>query len=148
MNSSFLSITLNQTRNSRYNTVMKILLVDDDAFLRDMYASKFISCGYEVEVADGSATVLTKLQNGDRFDLLIFDMVMPATTVVEVLMLVREKFKDQIGECIFLSNQGQDEDIKEATEAGAIGYIVKAHSIPSEVVKTVESIMEKHKKQK
>ncbi len=127
---------------------MKILLVDDDAFLRDMYASKFLSCGHDVDVADGSATAVSKLQNGSKFDLLIFDMVMPGTTGVELLTLVREKFPTQIGECIFLSNQGQEEDIREATEAGAVGYIVKAHSIPSEVVKTVEGIMEKRAKQK
>lgn len=113
-----------------------------------MYASKFMSCGHEVEVADGSAAALGQLQNGKSFDLLILDMVMPGTTGVELLKLLREKFPEQTGECIFLSNQGQDEDIREATEAGAIGYIVKAHSIPSEVVKTVEGIMEKHTKQK
>ncbi len=127
--------------------MMKILLVDDDAFLRDMYASKFISCGHEVEVADGSASAISQLQNGKSFDLLILDMVMPGTTGVELLKLLREKFAGQVGECIFLSNQGQDEDIREATEAGAIGYIVKAHSIPSEVVTTVEGIMQKHANQ-
>ena len=42
--------------------------------------------------------------------------------------------------------EGQEEDIREATDAGAIGYIVKAHSIPSEVVKTVEDIVSKHTK--
>lgn len=123
---------------------MKILLVDDDAFLRDMYASKFISCGHEVEVGDSSSAVISKLQNGTTFDLLILDMVMPGTTGVELLQLIREKFPDAIKYCIFLSNQGQDEDIREATEAGAIGYIVKAHSIPSEVVRTVEDIIARH----
>ena len=42
---------------------------------------------------------------------------------------------------IVLSNQGQDQDIEEAKKAGAIGYIIKAQSIPSEVVKKVEKIM-------
>lgn len=120
------------------------MLVDDDAFLRDMYASKFISCGHEVEVGDSSSAVISKLQNGTTFDLLILDMVMPGTTGVELLQLIREKFPDAIKYCIFLSNQGQDEDIREATEAGAIGYIVKAHSIPSEVVRTVEDIIARH----
>lgn len=123
---------------------MKILLVDDDAFLRDMYASKFISCGHEVEVGDGSSAVIAKLQNGNTYDLLILDMVMPGTNGVELLEMVHEKFPQSVAHCIFLSNQGQDEDIREATEAGAIGYIVKAHSIPSEVVTTVEHIMAKH----
>lgn len=120
---------------------MKILLVDDDDFLRDMYASKFISCGHEVEVADSSAATISKFQAGNKYDLLILDMVMPGTSGVELLQIIREKFSEQVTDSIFLSNQGQDEDIKEATDAGAIGYIIKAHSIPSEVVKAVEDIL-------
>lgn len=125
---------------------MKILLVDDDAFLRDMYASKFISCGYEVEVADSSSATIGKFQTGTSFDLVILDMVMPGTSGVELLKIIKERFPNQIKHSIFLSNQGQDEDIAEATEAGAIGYIVKAHSIPSEVVKTIEKIIAEHNK--
>jgi CheY-like chemotaxis protein len=121
------------------------LLVDDDAFLRDMYAAKFISSGHEVEVADSSAATISKLQNNQVFDLAILDMVMPGTTGVELLRILKEQFAEQVKHVIFLSNQGQEEDIREATEAGAIGYIVKAHSIPSEVVKTVEELMSKFK---
>lgn len=123
---------------------MKILIVDDDAFLRDMYASKFISCGHEIEAADSSSTVISKLQNGSRYDLIILDMVMPGTNGVELLNIIKTDFPKAITNCIFLSNQGQEDDIREANEAGAIGYIVKAHSIPSEVVKTVEAMVAKH----
>lgn len=125
---------------------MKILLVDDDAFLRDMYASKFISCGHDVEVADSSSSTISKFQTGKVFDLVILDMVMPGTSGVELLKIIKERFPDQLKKSIFLSNQGQEEDINEATAAGAIGYIVKAHSIPSEVVKTVENIIANNNK--
>jgi DNA-binding response OmpR family regulator len=125
---------------------MKILLVDDDGFLRDMYTTKFVESGYVVDVADGSSAVISKLQDGSEYDLIILDMVMPGTSGVELLTIIRSQFPEQTKCCIFLSNQGQDEDIREATEAGAIGYIIKAESIPSEVVKKVEIIMEKCKK--
>lgn len=124
---------------------MKILLVDDDEFLRDMYALKFRSSGYDVTVADGSVSALTLLDRGIEYDLLIVDMIMPGTTGVELLNIINEKFPKKIKYCIFLSNQGQDEDIREATEAGAIGYIIKASSIPSEVVAKVEEIIKKQK---
>jgi DNA-binding NarL/FixJ family response regulator len=45
--------------------------------------------------------------------------------------------------CIVLSNQGQQEDINEAMEAGAIGYIIKAEAVPSDVVKKVEALSKK-----
>ena len=124
---------------------MKILLVDDDGFLRDMYTTKFIEGGHQVDVADGSAAVMTFLQQGLNYDLIILDMVMPGTSGVELLKMVRTEFPNQTKCCIFLSNQGQEEDIREATEAGAIGYIIKAESIPSEVVKKVDDIMKKCK---
>ncbi len=124
---------------------MKILLVDDDGFLRDMYTVKFIDHGHEVDVADGAPAVISKLEQGIVYDLIMLDMVMPGTSGVELLTLIKEKFPEQTKCCIFLSNQGQEEDIREATEAGAVGYIIKAESIPSEVVKKVDEIMKKCK---
>ena len=120
---------------------MKILLVDDDGFLRDMYASKFLSSGYEVETAEGSTSALTKFPDDVVYDVVILDMVMPGTSGVELLHILKEQFPNQVKHFIFLSNQGQEEDIREATEAGAIGYIIKAQSIPSEVVRSVEKIL-------
>lgn len=122
---------------------MKILLVDDDSFLREMYAMKFIEGGNEVDAADGAPAVLAKLQQGKSYDLILMDMVMPGTSGVDLLKMIRAEFPEQTACCIFLSNQGQEEDIREATEAGAAGYIIKAESIPSEVVKKVAVIMKK-----
>lgn len=110
-----------------------------------MYATKFISSGYDVDTADGSASALVLLGKGVVYDLVILDMIMPGTSGVELLKLITEDFPDQVKHSIFLSNQGQDEDIREATEAGAIGYIIKADSIPSEVVEQVEDLLKKYK---
>ncbi|MEZ4104108.1 MAG: response regulator [Candidatus Paceibacterota bacterium] len=123
---------------------MKILLVDDDVFLRDMYATKFLDSGHEVDTADGGPSALTFLNSGVSYDLILLDMIMPGTSGVDLLQLMKEKFPNQIKNAIFLSNQGQDEDKKEAKSAGAVGYIVKADMIPSEVVKKVEEIVEKN----
>ncbi len=125
--------------------MMKVLLVDDDAFLRDMYSVKFSASGYEVDVADGAPSVITKLQQGTKYDLVVLDMVMPGTSGVELLKIIKAEFAALVPCCIFLSNQGQEEDIREATEAGADGYIIKAETIPSEVVKRVEVIMKECK---
>ncbi len=119
--------------------VMKLLLVDDDAFLRDMYATKFSECGHTVDAADSAAVALTKLEQTTDFDIILLDMVMPGMSGIELITVIKERFPKITPTFIVLSNQGQSEDIKEAMEAGAHGYIVKAESIPSEVVRKVEA---------
>jgi CheY-like chemotaxis protein len=119
--------------------MMKILLVDDDAFLRDMYATKFSECGHAVDAADSAVAALTKLEQVNDFDVILLDMVMPGMSGIELITAIKQRFPDVKATFIVLSNQGQSEDIKEAMEAGAHGYIVKAESIPSEVVRKVEA---------
>ena len=122
---------------------MKILLVDDDTFLRDMYATKFIECGHDVTPAIHASDALRILSTVTDFDLMLVDMIMPGMTGVELLTELKSSMPDLKMKKIVLSNQGQDQDIEEANEAGAIGYIIKAQSVPSEVVKKVEEIMKK-----
>ena len=121
--------------------MMKILLVDDDTFLRDMYALKFIEYKHEVTSALHAVDALRILASGDVFDLMLVDMIMPGMNGVQLLEEVKKILPNTKMKSIVLSNQGQDADIEEAKEAGAIGYIIKAQSIPSEVVKKVEAIM-------
>lgn len=121
--------------------MMKILLVDDDAFLRDMYAVKFTECGYEVDAADSAATALRKLETTTDYDAILLDMIMPGMSGVELIKAIKEKFPHIESKCIVLSNQGQDSDIDGAKEAGAVGYIIKAEMIPSAVVRRVDAIM-------
>jgi len=121
---------------------MNILLVDDDTFLRDMYATKFLESGHQVTTALHAPDALRILEAVTDFDLMIVDMIMPGMTGVELMGELRKINGDEMTmKCIVLSNQGQDQDLAEAKEVGAIGYIIKAHSVPSEVVKQVEKIM-------
>lgn len=120
---------------------MRLLLIDDDAFLRDMYAKKFTDSGYEVAVAESAANALTIVEQDQTFDVILLDMVMPGMTGTELIETLREEFPDLTAKCIVLSNQGQTDDIQAATAAGAIGYIIKAEAVPSDVVKKVESLV-------
>jgi len=122
---------------------MKILLVDDDEYLRDMYTIKFTQNGHTVQVADGALKALSILRQVSDFDVILLDMIMPGMTGVDLLQKIQEEFPGLKSKRIVLSNQGQPEDIEEATEAGAVGYIIKAQCIPSEVLKKVEAIYNK-----
>lgn len=126
----------------------KLLLIDDDAFLRDMYATKFSASGYEVAVADSGVVGLSLIERDPTFDVIILDMVMPGMSGVELIKEIHERFPDMGATCIILSNQGREEDIKEATAAGADGYIIKAESVPTDVLNQVETLLTGKKKKK
>jgi len=119
---------------------MKLLLLDDDLFLRDMYATKFKEAGHEVVVAEDGQTALSKLKDGG-FDVVLLDMVMPTMTGVEFLQQAKAISNTSKTRFIVLSNQGEDSDKSAAKEAGANGYIIKAESIPSDVVSKVENFI-------
>jgi CheY-like chemotaxis protein len=120
---------------------MKILLVDDDAFLRDMYATKFSELEHEVAASDSPLNALQLLEASQDYDVILLDMIMPGMTGVELVKTIKETYPKYDGKCIVLSNQGQSEDIEAATAAGADGYIIKAESIPSDVVAKVEKLV-------
>lgn len=119
---------------------MKILLIDDDVFLRDMYATKFTESGHDVEAVEQAERALQLLGEGTAFDVVLIDMVMPGMSGIEFLQQASAQKLCEDKVCIVLSNQGQQADIDEAMEAGAQAYIIKAEHIPSEVVKKVEDI--------
>lgn len=119
---------------------MRILLVDDDAFLRDMYAAKFEEAGHDVAVAKDGNEALSLVESGESYDVILLDMVMPGITGTELLKRIRTHNTSGKIKCIVLSNQGEQQDIDGAKAAGAIGYIIKAESIPSEVVTKVEAL--------
>ena len=119
----------------------KLLLVDDDAFLRDMYAIKFGESEYDVHIAETAQQALTVLEQSPDFDVILLDMVMPGMGGIELLTEIQVSFPDMNAVCIVLSNQGQETDIATATKAGAAGYIIKAEAIPSDVVKQVAKII-------
>ncbi len=116
----------------------KILIVDDDQFLLDMYTVKFKEEGYEVDTAAGGKTGLEKLKAGE-FNAVLFDMIMPGMDGLGFLKEVHSLHLPKNPVLIALSNQSQETDIEKAKELGVDDYIIKANAIPSEVVSRVAS---------
>ena len=127
-------------------TSLKVLIVDDDKFLVDLYTRKFILHKYEVTAAGSGAEALAKLREGYLPDIVLLDVIMPAMDGLEVLSEIRKQDYAPSATYIILSNQGQQSEIGKAEQLGIAGYIVKASTIPSEVLKMVERIYTDHKK--
>lgn len=123
----------------------KVLIVDDDQFLIDMYSLKFNKDGFDVEVATKGEEALEKLRGGFDPDIVILDVVMPSLDGIGLLEKIRqEKFASK-AVVVMLTNQGQKSDIDRAKKLKVDGYIVKATTIPSEVVEEVLNIYNKKK---
>lgn len=118
----------------------KILIVDDDEFLLDMYVVKFKESGFEVEIAQNGEEAIEKAKKTNP-DAILLDIVMPKIDGFEVLRALK-KANIAPGAAIFiLSNLGQKEDTERGLSLGAADYIVKAHFTPSEVVTRVKEML-------
>lgn len=119
----------------------KILIVDDDGFLLDMYAFKFSQSNFDVFTANNGRLALEKLKEGLNPDVMLIDVIMPEMNGFETLENINKEnlSKDMIK--IILSNKNQQSDIDKGTALGVSGYIIKANSVPTEVVKKVIDIL-------
>ncbi|MBM2817465.1 MAG: two component transcriptional regulator, two-component system, OmpR family, response regulator [Parcubacteria group bacterium] len=128
------------------NNTKKVMIVDDDQFLIDMYSLKFKKEGFDVESATKGEEALEKLRGGLDPNILILDVVMPSLDGIGLLEKIRQaKFANK-AVVIMLTNQGQKSDIDRANKLGVDGYIIKATTIPSEAVAEVVDIYNKKKK--
>lgn len=115
----------------------KVLIIDDDQFLLNMYSIKFKKSGFDVNTSVGGADALNKFKDGYQPDIILLDLVMPVMGGAELLENIRKEKLVPNATIIVLSNQNQQSDIDRAKSLGVAGYIVKASSIPSEVVAEV-----------
>ena len=122
----------------------KILIIDDDNFLLDMYAMKFKKEGFEVVAIPDAEVALNQLKEGTiKPKIVLFDLIMPKMDGLTFLQeLHNQKLADKFVK-IILSNQGQQTDVDVANKIGIEGYIIKALYTPSEVVKQVIEIFNK-----
>lgn len=119
-----------------------VLLVDDDQFLRTMYAHKFEAGGFEVVPADSADEALELLRGGLSPTAVVFDIVMPHTDGYAFMEIMsKEKLAPQAAK-IALSNETTAEDAERLKTLGADATITKASEIPSEIVAEVTKIID------
>lgn len=121
----------------------KILIIDDDEFLLDMYSIKFREQGFDVEIAFSGLDGIEKIKGGLIPDIILVDLVMPNMDGFEFLKEVKGKNLLKSAKIIILSNLGQESDIKKGLSLGADDYIIKAHFTPSEIIKKIMALLKK-----
>lgn len=117
----------------------KILIIDDDEFLLDMYSLKFKEAGFLVETGKSGDEALEKSQAFVP-DAILVDIIMPNMDGFETIKSLKEKIGDS-SKIIALSNLDQRENIDKALLSGADDYIIKADFTPSQVLEKVKKIL-------
>jgi len=120
----------------------KVLIVEDDVFISELYARAIKKAGYDLELATTGPQGL-KLATTGEYDLMLLDIMIPEMTGVDVLENLRKK-KDIVPnmKIVVTTNLEQDEVIRNAVESLADGYIIKADITPKLLVKMIHQVEE------
>ncbi len=122
----------------------KILIVEDDRFLRELISRKLLAENYQVcEAIDGEEGV--RATKKEKPDLVLMDLILPGIDGFEALTRIKQDEETTAIPVIILSNLGQKEDIERGLKLGAADYMIKAHFTPKEVVEKIVSIIGKKK---
>jgi len=115
----------------------KILIVEDDTYILNIYSLTFRKAGFEVDEASNGHESLTKL-NTNTYDMILLDIMLPDITGIEILTEIRKENHKAKDTPVFLAtNLGQDDIIKEAFKIGADGYFIKGQLNPTDIVNEI-----------
>jgi len=118
----------------------KILLIEDDPFLVDIYSTKLKEVGYSV-IAIKEGKEIMKILREEKPDLILLDIVLPYIDGWQILKEIKRKEDFRDIKVIILSNLSQKEDIEKGLKMGADRFLVKAHYTPSEIVEEIKKIL-------
>lgn len=123
------------------NKRQRILVVEDDEFLRDLYHELLDSDGFVTEVAVDGLEGLEKMKAGG-WDLILLDIMLPKMDGLEILKELRSiKAARPNGPIVMLTNLGNDNTINQAFLFGAQGYLIKSALNPDQVLSEVHNFL-------
>lgn len=125
------------------NAQKKILIVEDDQFLREFYQELLNEEGYITDAASDGEMGLSKIV-GNEYNLILLDIMLPKKDGIQILRDLRTTPpKSQNATIVILTNLGQDAVIKECFNLGADGYLIKSALNPDQVLAEVKSYLQK-----
>ena len=115
----------------------RLLIVEDEAAIRNGLVDVFVYHGYEVETAAHGDEGL-RLALGGNFDLILLDVMLPGMDGFEICNRVRQQDRQQ--PIIMLTAKSSDEDIVQGLTLGADDYVAKPFSV-TQLVLRVQAVL-------
>jgi DNA-binding response OmpR family regulator len=122
----------------------KILIVEDDNFVAEVYLAKLTEMGYEAILAQNGEEGLAALKK-DKIDMILLDILMPIMSGMEMLEEIKKNEEWKNIPVILLTNVGEKESIQKVREMGVKNYLIKSHFTPAEVIEKIESVFKENK---
>jgi DNA-binding response OmpR family regulator len=118
----------------------KVLLIEDDEFLRDIYKRTLDAEGIQTDAFEKGNDGLAALHN-QNYDLILLDIMLPDTNGLDILKLIKSDGSKKDIPVVFLSNLGQESVIEEGHRLGAKGYLIKSTLNPDQMVREVKNFL-------
>jgi DNA-binding response OmpR family regulator len=120
----------------------KVLLVEDDVALRDIYSARFMAEGYDVVTASDGEMALTQAVK-EKPGLIILDVMMPKISGFDVLDILRATPETKDTKVIMMTALSQDTDIDKGKNLGADEYLVKSQVTLTDVIDKAKAVLER-----
>ena len=119
----------------------KIIIIEDNPTISQMYRMKFEADGFDVRIANNGKIGVDVVRSFQP-DVILLDLQMPEMNGVEALQLIRADDSSKTTPVVVLTNLGEEEAPKELASLDVHSYIVKANYTPRQVVAHVKEIIE------
>jgi len=122
------------------NAEARVLIVEDDQFLRDLLTTKLEKENFEVIAAIDGPGGVEKISNSNP-DVVLLDIILPGIDGFEILKRIRSNVRMEIAKVpiILLSNLGQEADIEKGRALGANDYLIKSNFTIDEIIEKIRS---------
>lgn len=118
----------------------KVLIVEDDMALFNMYSVELKIKGYDVLNVNDGLQALPKAKDY-RPDIILLDIMLPGMNGLNILTELKSDPQTMEIPVIMLTNYGSEDNVKKALESGASDYIMKYKILPSELSDKIELVL-------
>lgn len=120
---------------------LKVLLVEDDQMIVEMYKLKLETDGYEVFVTDKGSEAI-ELAGKEKPDIILLDIILPEIDGFSILQEIKSDSATKKIPVMMLTNLSQESDQEKGTQMGAVGYFVKAQHTPADIMTEIKKILQ------
>lgn len=119
----------------------RILCIEDERFISDLYHRALTSAGYDVMVVNDGELGLHHAVTGN-YDIILLDIMLPTMNGVDILYKMKDPnvVPAMTSKIIITTNLDQKEEVRKKVEELADGYLIKAEITPRELVSYIQQV--------